>query len=221
VLLRGLEDEDIQNYFIERAFAADYIVNDVLKAFERFDGPVPALRVQNMVNVSWGTLELVLKQLDVDGALRRTSGQTYERTLQPWDYPTARVEQVTRSPSQQQAMIDYHDERMPDAVPANLLDDRHEIMRPCDNAAATRPSRTPCRADRGGGTIPPQATDRDRRKKMSSTWADSKIPANEQLEPDAPHLGRRGGAGSPRRQLRDSHFDDRLIEPLGSCRGMA
>ena len=83
VLLRGLEDENIQNYFIERAFAADYIVNDVLKAFERFDGPVPALRVQNMVNVSWGTLELVLKQLDVDGALRRTSGQTYERTLQP------------------------------------------------------------------------------------------------------------------------------------------
>ena len=136
VLLRGLEDEDIQNYFIERAFAADYIVNDVLKAFERFDGPVPALRVQNMVNVSWGTLELVLKQLDVDGALRRTSGQTYERTLQPWDYPTARVEQVTTARRrEQQAMIDYFTTReCRMRFLANLLDDpADESCGLCDN----------------------------------------------------------------------------------------
>ena len=35
-------------------------------------------------------VELVLKQLTVEGVLRRLSGQTYERTLKPWAYPAQR-----------------------------------------------------------------------------------------------------------------------------------
>jgi ATP-dependent DNA helicase RecQ len=224
VLLRGLEDEDIQNYFIERAFAADYVVNDVLKAFERFDGPVPALRVQNMVNVSWGTLELVLKQLDVDGALRRTSGQTYERTLQPWDYPTTRVEQVTAARRrEQQAMIDYfttNECRM--RFLANLLDDpADEPCGLCDN----------CRGENDRRQLPVELlADAERfllkrpieiaGKKMyfdEAVGGRRKISAAEQLEPGrALAIWGDAGWGQLVRdgKLRDSHFDDRLVDAL-------
>ncbi len=223
VLLRGLEDENIQNYFIERAFAADYIVNDVLKAFERFDGPVPALRVQNMVNVSWGTLELVLKQLDVDGALRRTSGQTYERTLQPWDYPTTRIEQVTAARRrEQQAMVDYFattECRM--RFLANLLDDpADEPCGLCDN----------CRGESDARLLPVEVVAEAERfllkrpieiaaKKMylDDTGTRRKIPPTELLE-DGRALAIWGDAGWGHLvrdgKLRDDHFDDRLVEAL-------
>jgi ATP-dependent DNA helicase RecQ len=224
ILLRGLEDENIQNYFIERAFAADYIVNDVLKAFERFDGPVAALRVQNMVNVSWGTLELVLKQLDVDGALRRTSGQTYERTLQPWDYPTTRIEQVTAARRrEQQAMVDYFATsgcRM--QFLANLLDDpADEPCGLCDN----------CRGDSDSRELPVELVAEAERfvrkrpieiiaKKMyldAATGTRRKIPPSEQLE-DGRALAIWGDAGWGQ-LVRDGKqradcFDDRLVEAL-------
>jgi ATP-dependent DNA helicase RecQ len=224
VLLRGLEDEDIQNYFIERAFAADYIVNDVLKAFERFDGPVSAIRVQNMVNVGWGTLELVLKQLDVDGALRRTSGQTYERTLQPWDYPTARVEEVTTARRrEQQAMIDYfatNDCRM--RFLANLLDDpAEEPCGLCDNCRGESDSRElavelVAEAERFLRKRPIEIVG----KKMfydDATGSRRKIPQAERLESGGA-LAISGDAGWGQLvrdgKQRDDHFDDRLIDAL-------
>ena len=46
ILLRGLEDEQIQDYFIERAFAAEHLVNDIVQAFDSFDGPVSLIRIQ-------------------------------------------------------------------------------------------------------------------------------------------------------------------------------
>jgi len=125
VLLRGLEDEQIQDYFIERAFADEYIVSDVLSAFDEANGPVSLIRVQNRLNVKWATLELVVKQLDVDGALNRVGGQSFERTLQPYDYPARRIDSVTEARRlEQQAMRDYFDWqycRM--RFLANLLDD--------------------------------------------------------------------------------------------------
>lgn len=125
VLLRGLEDEQIQDYFIESAFAAEHLVNDIVQAFDSFDGPVSLIRIQSKVNVKIGVLELVVKQLDVDGILTRVGGQTYQRTLQPWTYPASRIEQVTAARRlEQQSMIDYFhasDCRM--RFVANLLDD--------------------------------------------------------------------------------------------------
>ncbi len=125
ILLRGREDEQIQNYFIERAFAAEHVVNDVVRAFDSFDGPASLLQVQTEVNVKIGVLELVVKQLDVDGVLDRVTGSSYQRTLQPWTYPAARVDQVTAARrAEQQSMVDYFhttDCRM--RFIANLLDD--------------------------------------------------------------------------------------------------
>jgi ATP-dependent DNA helicase RecQ len=53
-------------------------------------------------------LELVLKQLDVEGVVRRVKGQAYERTLAPWTYPHERVTGVTDARRwEQQLMFDY------------------------------------------------------------------------------------------------------------------
>jgi len=144
VLLRGQEDEQIQDWFIERAFAEDHLVNDIVEAFDSFDGPVPLLRVQARVNVKIGVLELVVKQLDVDGVLERVGGTTYQRTLLPWEYPARRVAEVTAARRlEQQSMVDYFhtaDCRM--RYVANLLDDpsTHDCGI-CDNCTGRTMSR--------------------------------------------------------------------------------
>ena len=125
ILLRGLEDEQIQDYFIERAFAEEQLANDIVQAFDSFDGPVSLIRVQNKVNVRIGVLELVVKQLDVDGVLERVAGTSYQRTLSPWAYPAGRVAQVTAARrAEQQSMVDYfHSSDCRMRFIANLLDD--------------------------------------------------------------------------------------------------
>jgi ATP-dependent DNA helicase RecQ len=125
ILLRGLEDEQIQDYFIDNAFAAEHLVNDVVQAFDRFDGPVPLLRVQQYVNINIGRLELIVKQLDVDGVLERVHGTAFVRTLQPWSYPAQRIGEVTAARRrEQQAMLDYfHTTTCRMRYVAELLDD--------------------------------------------------------------------------------------------------
>jgi ATP-dependent DNA helicase RecQ len=107
VLLRGSEDSDIQDWFIRTAFPDPQAVDHVLAVFASAAGPVTLARVLEQVNMNRGDVELVLKQLTVEGVLRRLSGQTYERSLKPWSYPTERVQAVTadRRLEQDQMMI--------------------------------------------------------------------------------------------------------------------
>ena len=107
VLLRGAEDSDIQDWFINTAFPDSQVVDAVLAVFAFAPGPVTFGHVLEEVNMKRGDVELVLKQLTVEGVLRRLSGQTYERTLKPWVYPTQRVQAVTadRRLEQDQMMI--------------------------------------------------------------------------------------------------------------------
>ena len=94
-LLRGSEDRDIQDWFITTAFPDEADVDEVLAAFASAAGPLSMGRVLEQVNMKNRDVELVLKQLTVDGVVRRLSGQTYERTLKPYTYPADRVAAVT------------------------------------------------------------------------------------------------------------------------------
>lgn len=107
VLLRGVEDSDIQDWFITTAFPEPQSVDAVLAVFAFAPGTVTFSRVVEEVNMKRGDIDLVLKQLTVEGILRRLSGSTYERTLKPWAYPTQRVNDVTadRRLEQDQMMI--------------------------------------------------------------------------------------------------------------------
>lgn len=103
VLLRGAEDSDIQDWFITTAFPDEADVMEVLSAFSTARGPVTMAHLLELVNLKRGDVELVLKQLTVEGVLRRVSGTTYERTLKPYTYPRDRVAAVTADRRQEQA----------------------------------------------------------------------------------------------------------------------
>ena len=119
VLLRGVEDDRHPGLLHHPGVRPAEVANDVLAVFDGADGPVSLNHVMAEINIKLGPLELVVKQLDVDGALRRIKARTYERTLQPWTYPTERVESVTAARRVEQAsMREYLDDHaMPDAVP--------------------------------------------------------------------------------------------------------
>ena len=108
VLLRGQDDEVIQDWFIDRAFPDEADVDAVVRLFDDAVGPLGLGAIEREVNMKRGALELVLKQLTVEGVLKRLGWQSYERTLKPWSYPHQRVAEVTASRRlEQQQMRDY------------------------------------------------------------------------------------------------------------------
>ena len=108
ILLVGQEDLRIQNHFIDRAFPPPEQVDEVLGLVDAADGPIGLRDISAEVNIKWGDLESILKQLDVEGAVKRIKGQSYQRTGQPWVYPTERVGNVTEARKfEQQLMLDY------------------------------------------------------------------------------------------------------------------
>ncbi|MFK8024927.1 MAG: RecQ family ATP-dependent DNA helicase [Ilumatobacter sp.] len=108
ILLVGQEDRRIQDHFIDRAFPEPTMVDEVLTVVDRAGGPIGMRDITAEVNIKWGDLEAILKQLDVEGVVRRIKGQSYERTTAAWTYPTERVEGVTQARRfEQQLMTDY------------------------------------------------------------------------------------------------------------------
>ena len=107
VLLRGIEDRQIQDYFINVAFPPEQRVRDVLEILESSDEPQSLPAIEQQVNVRRGRLEAMLKVLEVEGAVART-GAKWSRTGVPWEYDAERVERVTAvRKAEQKAMEDY------------------------------------------------------------------------------------------------------------------
>ena len=108
LLLCGKEDVNIQDYFIDQAFPDPADVDAVLAVLDEAAGPVGLRDIASKVDVKWAKIELALKQLDVEGVVRRVKGQSYERTLAAWAYPHERVQSVTDARRfEQQLMFDY------------------------------------------------------------------------------------------------------------------
>jgi ATP-dependent DNA helicase RecQ len=107
VLLRGIEDRQIQDYFINVAFPPEQRVRDVLDVLESSGEPQSYPAIEQQVNVRRGRLEAMLKVLEVEGAVART-GAKWTRTSMPWEYDAERVERVTAvRRAEQKAMEDY------------------------------------------------------------------------------------------------------------------
>jgi ATP-dependent DNA helicase RecQ len=107
VLLCGVEDREIQDYFIETAFPpreqAERIVGLLGSAVE----PMSLNDLMAAVNVRRGRLESMLKVLEVEGAVARERGG-YVRTADAWTYPGERVEHITAlRRDEQEAMRRY------------------------------------------------------------------------------------------------------------------
>lgn len=108
VLLPGAEDRDIWAYFASLAFPPEPVVREVLRVLPE-DGALSTAALETRVDLSRTRLEMLLKVLDSDGAVRRVKGG-WVRTGEPWVYDGERHRRVAEArKAEQQAMLGYLD----------------------------------------------------------------------------------------------------------------
>ncbi|GHJ11770.1 ATP-dependent DNA helicase RecQ [Micromonospora humidisoli] len=106
LLLPGVEDAAIWRYFASLAFPPEEQVRAVLAALHT-DRPLSTQALEPLVDLRRTRLELMLKVLDVDGAVRRVRGG-WLATGEPWTYDEARLRRVAEArTAEQQAMREY------------------------------------------------------------------------------------------------------------------
>ena len=106
VLLPGREDQDVWRYFASVAFPSEAMVRNVIGALDP-DRPQSTPALEPLVDLGRSRLEMVLKVLDVDGAVRRVKGG-WLSTGQPWSYDEERYRRLDEARRrEQQDMLDY------------------------------------------------------------------------------------------------------------------
>ncbi|XJF13530.1 RecQ family ATP-dependent DNA helicase [Mycobacterium sp. AMU20-3851] len=141
ILLPGREDAEVWRYFASVAFPSEAMVRNVIGALET-DRAQSTAALEPLVDLNRSRLEMVLKVLDVDGAVRRVKGG-WIGTGQPWVYDEPRYRRLEEARNrEQQAMIDYQNTtecRM--SFLRKQLDDPELGPLPCgrcDNCAGSR-----------------------------------------------------------------------------------
>ena len=106
VLLPGPEDAAIWRYFASVAFPPEEQVRSVLANLSP-DRALSTPALEPLVDIRRARLELMLKVLDVDGAVRRTRNG-WLATGVPWTYDAARLRRVAEArTAEQKAMMEY------------------------------------------------------------------------------------------------------------------
>lgn len=105
LLLPGVEDRDIWHYFATASMPDRERAERVIAALG--DQPLSTPALEAMVDIRRTPLELLLKVLDVDGAVRRVQGG-WIATGEPWTYDAERYERIAAERrAEQQHMIEY------------------------------------------------------------------------------------------------------------------
>ncbi|MDQ1554811.1 MAG: ATP-dependent helicase RecQ [Microbacteriaceae bacterium] len=166
LLLPGPEDQAIWNYFATASMPDEARAQAVIGALG--DAPISTPALEAMVNLRRTPLELLLKVLDVDGAVRKVRGG-WVATGRPWSYDRERYGRIAAERiAEQQHMIEYETTggcRM-EYLQRSLDDDTAVPCGRCDNCAgAWYPSDVPTDAaqsalsslDRVGVLLEPRA----------------------------------------------------------------
>ena len=107
ILLPGREDADIWAYFASLAFPPEGVVRGTLAALAEAGQPLSTAALETRVDLGRSRLEMMLKVLDVDGAVRRVTGG-WAATGRPWVYDSDRYARVAAERSREQrAMLGY------------------------------------------------------------------------------------------------------------------
>ncbi|MGY4648116.1 RecQ family ATP-dependent DNA helicase [Mycobacterium sp. URHB0021] len=144
ILLPGHEDQDVWRYFSSVAFPSESMVRNVIRALEP-DRPQSTQALEPLVDLGRTRLEMVLKVLDVDGAVRRVKGG-WIGTAALWAYDEPRYRKLDEARRrEQQAMLDYQvTEGCRMAFLRGQLDDPElgegERCGRCDNCTGVRAS---------------------------------------------------------------------------------
>lgn len=105
LLLPGPEDRAIWQYFATASMPSREKAAAVLEALG--SEPLSTRALESRVDLRASTLELLLKVLDVDGAVRRVSGG-WVSTGVPWQYDEERYARIAAArEAEQQSMLDY------------------------------------------------------------------------------------------------------------------
>ncbi|GAA2403957.1 RecQ family ATP-dependent DNA helicase [Nonomuraea africana] len=106
ILLPGTEDRDIWAYFTSLAFPPEPVVRATLGALEA-GGVMSTQALETVVDLSRSRLEMMLKVLDVDGAVRRVKGG-WIATGEEWAYDAERYARIAAERrAEQEAMLGY------------------------------------------------------------------------------------------------------------------
>lgn len=189
LLLPGPEDEAIWRYFATASMPSQARAEAVIRELDDEPTSTPALEAR--VDIRRTPLELLLKVLDVDGAVRKVRGG-WVATGMPWTYDRERYERIAAErEAEQRHMLDY------EALPAGaegcrmaflqraLDDDSAAPCGRCDNCAGQwyptevatdAAQRATASLDRVGVPIEPRA-----QWPVGSPLARGNIPAGERM----------------------------------------
>jgi len=107
VLMPGPEDKDIWSYFASVSMPREEQAEAVLRTLAEAGRALSTAALETAVDVRRTRLELLLKVLDVDGAVQRVSGG-WVSTGAPWTYDAERYARVAAArQAEQQLMVDY------------------------------------------------------------------------------------------------------------------
>src|SRR5215813_5109536 len=107
LLLPGTEDAAIWRYFASLGYPREDQVRSVLDVLGDAARPLSVPVIEAAVEIRRSRLELMLKVLDVDGAVRRVRGG-WESTGHPWAYDRDRLDRVHAARDAEAAlMLDY------------------------------------------------------------------------------------------------------------------
>ena len=107
LLLPGPEDKDIWRYFASASMPRQDQADAVLRALSDAAKPLSTVALEAIVDIRRTRLELLLKVLDVDGAVQRVPGG-WAATGAPWAYDAERYTRVSEARErEQQLMLDY------------------------------------------------------------------------------------------------------------------
>ena len=106
LLLPGTEDEAIWSYFATASMPTEERAEAVLRELDP-ERPTSTPALEALVDVKRSRLELLLKVLDVDGAVQRVRGG-WISTGREWTYDAERYERIAAARrAEQQHMLDY------------------------------------------------------------------------------------------------------------------
>jgi ATP-dependent DNA helicase RecQ len=228
VLLRGVEDRRIQDFFIEQSFPSRDRVTAVLEDLRAAgDQGRSTQELLGVVNIGKGRLEAMLKILDVEGALRRDGSRWMLAEDSEWSYDGERYARVTALRREEQdAMARFgSDGRCLMRVLQEELDDPHP--EDCGRCAV-------CTAPRFAAPPDPALVELAGRhlraapielevKKMAPDAAGSmrKIPEDVRVEPGwaVARFGDGGWWPAIQRGLRGEGFEAELVSALAEAVG--
>jgi ATP-dependent DNA helicase RecQ len=137
LLLPGVEDRDIWHYFATASMPDRERAERVISALSASGSPLSTPALEAMVDIRRTPLELLLKVLDVDGAVARVQGG-WIATGRSWTYDEDRYGRIAAERiAEQQHMIEYEETRAcrMEFLQRSLDDETATPCGRCDNCA--------------------------------------------------------------------------------------